>query len=85
MPLRRSRGVNPRFRRRILKRDRYTCQICGRTGREVHHRVPVAVDPGREYDASNCVLLCRACHIRIHRVPVSARVQEWRKFVQESI
>ncbi|HYK93249.1 MAG TPA: HNH endonuclease [Thermoplasmata archaeon] len=49
----------------VLRRDRYTCQACGRRARrrelEVDHVVEVARGgPALEY--SNLQTLCRACH-----------------------
>lgn len=53
-----------RIRRRILLRDEYTCQRCGRVdlgpGLEVDHIVPLC-DGGPE-DDSNRQLLCHSCH-----------------------
>lgn len=47
------------------------CQFCGtRQGLEVHHVVPVSVDPERELDAANLITLCgpdgpHNCHLLI--------------------
>lgn len=54
------------LRRRILMRDRYTCQDCGRTDSlEVHH---LCYRPFLE-DAldSDLVTLCEDCHEQKHR------------------
>jgi len=41
------------------------CEVCGAKATEVHHRVPVRVDPSRALDPSNTACLCRSCHSRI--------------------
>ncbi len=55
----------------ILKRDGYTCQLCGdhnyqgRGGSitlEVDHIVPVAIDKSRLLDPTNVRTLCNPCH-----------------------
>ena len=59
------------FIKTILKRDKYTCQLCGdrnykgRGGSiklEVDHLVPVSIDPSRLCDETNVRTLCKSCH-----------------------
>lgn len=59
------------FRKAILRRDNYTCKICGdknRKGRgkrckfEVDHIIPVCVAPDRVMDPTNVRTLCAPCH-----------------------
>jgi len=59
------------FRRSILKRDKWTCQMCGdhnHKGRgarvilHVDHIEPVCVAPERALDPSNARTLCFECH-----------------------
>ena len=46
-----------------VRRDEPVCQRCRREfSAEVHHVVPVDVDPGRSLDRANLRALCRACH-----------------------
>ena len=40
--------------------------IIGVAATEVHHIVPVSVDPSREFDFSNLCSLCKECHNRRH-------------------
>lgn len=49
---------NTPFKRKIRERDDYTCAICGKPGKSVHHINYVKNDttPG------NCITLCRSCH-----------------------
>lgn len=70
MPSRRVLGLNRRawmrIRRRVLHRDGWRCQKCGRAGKlEVHHRKPVERGGGHSLD--NLEALCRGCHINHHR------------------
>ena len=52
------------MRKKILKRDKYTCQGCGdKTKLEVHHITYKRV--GKE-DTSDLVSVCRFCHQAIH-------------------
>ena len=60
-------------RRFVMRRDRWTCQKCGRrdpqnTERslDAHHRRPVLdlVKVGLEFDPSWCETLCKSCHAR---------------------
>jgi 5-methylcytosine-specific restriction endonuclease McrA len=41
------------------------CAACGRDGKlEVHHKIPVHIDPSLEIDPSNLITLCAdPCHI----------------------
>ena len=56
----------------ILKRDNYTCQICGakHTGRDklvVHHIKPWAKYPELRFEPTNLITLCEKCHKTIHK------------------
>ena len=47
------------------------CEDCERDGyvkaaSEVHHDVPVSVDPSKKYEWANLVSLCSACHRKRH-------------------
>ena len=59
------------FRRAILLRDIFTCQMCGtllREGRKdsraavVDHVKPIDLCPDLTWDESNCRSVCRRCH-----------------------
>lgn len=60
-----------KLRLNILKRDRYTCQICGdrnhkgrgsRITLHVDHIVPVAINPDLGMEPTNLRTLCETCH-----------------------
>lgn len=55
------------IRRRVYRRDRYTCQNCGatRVPIEAHHVVPIR--SGGSHTLSNLITLCRNCHAKADR------------------
>lgn len=70
-------------RKEVLKRDRYTCQNCGRKGGEInniqlhaHHIVPKS--NGGTHSKSNLKTLCKDCHNAIHgdTMAPSANIQD---------
>lgn len=46
--------------RRVRFRDRESCYVCGRPGRIVDHKIPVA--EGGSWDMSNLACICDPCH-----------------------
>jgi 5-methylcytosine-specific restriction endonuclease McrA len=47
----------------IFERDKFTCQICGNKGLEIHHK-----DKWQENnDPDNLILLCKDCHKKEHQ------------------
>ena len=64
-------GKWKRKRERILRRDKYTCQICKRYGRIreatiVHHKIEYEDDPSLGLVDSNLVSVCKSCHEMLH-------------------
>ena len=58
------------------------CSECGKAGRlEVHHRKPLS--EGGTNDLGNLVVLCRGCHIDIHRPVVGEPALAWQVLVEE--
>ena len=52
--------------RRVLKRDNWTCQVCGsRNNLQVHHQ-QLRSQQGPD-DESNLITLCAGCHEGLHR------------------
>lgn len=52
-----------RLRLRILERDGWRCQTCGKWGNECDHILALQFG-GEMYDPANCQILCRGCHIK---------------------
>jgi hypothetical protein len=68
-------------RKRVYKRDNYTCQNCGiKGGRKghtkvhAHHIVPTS--KGGSHNMSNLTTICRQCHEAIHSENITARQEE---------
>jgi thymidylate synthase (FAD) len=55
--------------KRFRDDNNHTCNRCGHYGGQldIHHIVPVSVDPSLDHVQSNWELLCRACHIEHHK------------------
>jgi len=58
-----------KWRAEVLKRDHFTCAVCGQVGGrlDVHHIKPFAEYPEYRIDVNNGITLCKKCHIDIHR------------------
>lgn len=61
-------------RNKCLKRDKYTCQLCGREAKDekwglsVHHMIPFRLFKGdwkKANKLSNLITLCRKCHMKV--------------------
>jgi 5-methylcytosine-specific restriction endonuclease McrA len=55
---RRARRLSAPLRKRIFDRDRGSCRLCGRPGKEIDHIA------GGSNDESNLQLLCWLCHVK---------------------
>jgi 5-methylcytosine-specific restriction endonuclease McrA len=55
----------------VLTRDDHTCRYCGfrGTGRKIvaHHIIPFKKKSPSNFDVSNGITLCRACHCALHK------------------
>lgn len=52
-----------KFRSEVLKRDKYTCQMCKSKKRlQVHHLSKWASSPTLRYERTNGITLCFNCH-----------------------
>ena len=84
MPRHGGRGAAwDRFRLRVLDRDVWRCQKCGKPGREVDHIKPLQFG-GAMFDPANCQTLCRGCHIvktRAENTRPNPERAAWRKFM----
>jgi 5-methylcytosine-specific restriction endonuclease McrA len=57
-----------KFRTDVLKRDKFTCQMCGSKKKydlQVHHLSKWADSPTLRYERSNGICLCKQCHKQI--------------------
>jgi len=60
----RNSGKLRKWRKKVFKRDNYTCQECGASGVKLHaHHIKSFADhPGLRYEVSNGKTLCIDCH-----------------------
>lgn len=50
-----------------LQKREWKCAVCGSTDElEVHHKKRFKDQPWLDYRASNLVILCKRCHLRVH-------------------
>lgn len=62
---------NHKFKMEIRNRDRFTCALCGKYGKQVHH-----IDYIKENTyPENCITLCKRCHPK-----TNAKRDEWELF-----
>jgi len=80
-----SREVQAPLRKKVLKRDNYTCQKCSTTDTilHCHHYEGVEVNPIESADADNCITLCKDCHNEIHKADKCGIKQYQRKECKE--
>lgn len=52
-------------RQQALKRDCFTCSMCGGIANLVHHRVEVRTDWSKRLELGNLESVCRECHNKI--------------------
>ncbi len=54
------------WRRQVLRRDNYTCQICSRIGMITHHIIRWADSVSGRFDVDNGMTVCPDCHKELH-------------------
>lgn len=54
------------FAKKIMARDNYTCQCCGKKATDVHHLYGYAGFPDFRLDQSKSLALCNICHDSFH-------------------
>jgi len=75
------------FKKTILKRDNYTCVICGsKKNPQVHHIYDASTYPKYRYKEEYCVTLCKDCHIQYHtnflrNFRVKSTLYKWKNFL----
>jgi len=63
----RSDALVSRWHKKVLERDKYTCQHCGsQTDLAAHHISYWANDPVNRINVDNGITLCRKCHTKEH-------------------
>jgi hypothetical protein len=56
------------WRKGVLEKDFYTCQMCGNSENlHAHHIIPFAKDIDKRFDIDNGITLCEKCHKQVHR------------------
>lgn len=67
-PRRKHPGAHAAWARKVLSRDKATCQVCGVTGVELHahHIKSYKEHPELRWDVSNGLTVCHSCHWDIH-------------------
>lgn len=55
----------------VFERDNYTCQHCGKTGKEVklnaHHIENFSTNPDKRFDIDNGITFCEQCHLPAYK------------------
>lgn len=66
----RSKDFKENVRDKVLKRDNYMCQTCGRTKDDIslscHHRTYENLFKHDMSEINDCITLCKICHKCIH-------------------
>ena len=55
-------------RKKVLQRDAYTCQICGKSGGELNVHHLFYAQPLCNMNESDLVTLCHDCHMSVHSI-----------------
>lgn len=78
--LRRSRDFIE-WRKKVFKRDKYTCRSCFVRGRKLHphHIASFAKYPDLRFEEDNGLTLCESCHMKFHKT------YGWKNFRSEAI
>jgi 5-methylcytosine-specific restriction endonuclease McrA len=86
----RAHKLYAQWRKKILKRDDYTCQSCLRSFSEVkngtlhaHHIIPFAENKRKALKVSNGITLCKNCHEELHSCLNSEEFEEKEKTLQK--
>lgn len=71
------------LRDEVLKRDNYTCRVCGRTLEEIadnkkitlqaHHAKYDNLGKNNDEEMNDIITLCSVCHNAIHKAPSNLR------------
>jgi 5-methylcytosine-specific restriction endonuclease McrA len=65
------------IRNKVLRRDDWTCQVCGKSpSGQVHHLIPRR--SGGSNNLANLTTLCGRCHVLISPVPDFVLTKVWK-------
>jgi len=69
----------------IRERDDYTCQICGKEGWIVDHKIPWAIS--HDSTIANLRVLCHACNLKLRCRRKDARpmLEQWFATIEEEL
>lgn len=71
------------LRARILKERGEQCEECYSIGEiQLHHKTPVSLG-GEIWDEKNLIVLCRSCHLEIHRKIEADKLPDWQRRLYE--
>lgn len=82
------------LRSKVLERDNYTCQFCGRTLQEMegtrltlqaHHKRYDNVGKCNEEEMADIITLCSCCHRGCHQAPSNRRRFTDKHFIIDNI
>jgi len=75
------------WRKKIFERDRYTCQLCSKSGGfiQAHHIKKKYKYPESIYHLLNGITLCYNCHRKIHKEGIEKKyTRRFRKLAREN-
>ena len=59
-----------KVREEVILRAKGRCEVCGKPGTEVHHKIHLTLDnvddPSIALNLDNLLLLCKECHNKMH-------------------
>jgi len=57
------------WRKKVLERENYTCQNCGKKDKHLHahHKIQLKYNQDLAFDVDNGIALCNSCHTKIHQ------------------
>lgn len=68
-------GFTSALKRRILRRDNFSCRICGSLKLKSRWLVIHHIDGSKtNHDPKNLITLCKACHMHIHKNNIDASI-----------
>ena len=72
-----------RARRQAFDRDGWRCTRCGKSGALEAHHIRELHRGGAPFDLGNLEAVCRACHVELHKRPLTPAEKRWRELLRE--